>query len=124
MNTNLFHHQTIDSIKGFKICIYIGYCLHEVCIFGTKYSKMDQVKFFKGCLPQILLVPFLDTLSQFLHTNFSLYRWHIFHEECLFQMKHPGDVFLFFIEKSEICNFADDNTLYSCDRNLLRKSYI
>ena len=25
----------------------------------------------------------------------------------------------FFIEKSEICNFADDNTLYSCDRNLL-----
>ena len=27
---------------------------------------------------------------------------------------------LFFIEKSEICNFADDNTLYSCDRNLLR----
>ena len=26
----------------------------------------------------------------------------------------------FFIEKSEICNFADDHTLYSCDRNLLR----
>ena len=26
----------------------------------------------------------------------------------------------FFIEKSEICNFADDNSLYSCDRNLLR----
>ena len=30
-----------------------------------------------------------------------------------------NDVF-FFIEKSEICNFTDDNTLYSCDRNLLR----
>ena len=26
----------------------------------------------------------------------------------------------FFIEKSEICNFADGNTLYSCDINLLR----
>ena len=25
---------------------------------------MDQVKFFKGCLPQILLGPFLNTLSQ------------------------------------------------------------
>ena len=25
-----------------------------------------------------------------------------------------------YIEKSEICNFADGNTLYSCDRNLLR----
>ena len=29
-----------------------------------------------------------------------------------------NDIF-FFIEKSEICNFADGNTLYSCDRNLL-----
>ena len=25
---------------------------------------MDQVKFFKGCLPQILLDPYLNTLSQ------------------------------------------------------------
>ena len=30
-----------------------------------------------------------------------------------------NDIF-FFIGKSEICNFADDNTRYSCDRNLLR----
>ena len=30
-----------------------------------------------------------------------------------------NDIF-FFIEESEICNFADDNTLYLCDRNLLR----
>ena len=30
-----------------------------------------------------------------------------------------NDIF-FFIEKSEICNFADGNTLYSCDGNLLR----
>ena len=29
-----------------------------------------------------------------------------------------NDIFSF-IEKSEICNFSDDNTLYSCDRNLL-----
>ena len=34
------------------------YILH-----GTKYSRMDQVKFFKGCLPQVLLGPFLNTLS-------------------------------------------------------------
>ena len=48
-------------------------------INGTKYSRMDQVKFledslclgrpyrfksFKGCLPQISLGPFLNTLSQ------------------------------------------------------------
>ena len=30
-----------------------------------------------------------------------------------------NDIF-FFIEKSEIHNFADDNNLHSCDRNLLR----
>ena len=35
-------------------------------IFGTKYSRMDQVKFFKGYLPQILLGLFLDTLSHLL----------------------------------------------------------
>ena len=36
--------------------------------YGTKYSRMDQVKFvennlLKGCLTQILLGPFLNTLS-------------------------------------------------------------
>ena len=30
---------------------------------GTNYSRMDQVKFFKCCLPQISLGPFLNTLS-------------------------------------------------------------
>ena len=30
-----------------------------------------------------------------------------------------NDIF-FFIEKSEICNFVDDNTLYSCYKNLWR----
>ena len=32
-------------------------------IFGAKYSRMDQVKFKKGCLPQVLLGPFLNTLT-------------------------------------------------------------
>ena len=41
----------------------------EVCwlfgdgLFRTKYSRNGQVKFFKGRLPQILLGPFLNTLS-------------------------------------------------------------
>ena len=51
-------------------------------IYESKYSRMDQVKFvedslvedpfkfFKGCLPQILLGPFLNTLSHItLHKN-------------------------------------------------------
>ena len=36
---------------------------------GTKYSRMDQVKFFKGCLPQILLGPFLNIFSHMFHTD-------------------------------------------------------
>ena len=35
-------------------------------VFGTKYSRMDQVKFFKGCLSQISLSPFLNTLPHLL----------------------------------------------------------
>ena len=31
--------------------------------YGTKYSRMDQVKFSKGCLPQIIHGPFLNTSS-------------------------------------------------------------
>ena len=31
-------------------------------LIETKYSRMDQVKLFKGCLPQILLGPLLCTL--------------------------------------------------------------
>ena len=27
-------------------------------------------------------------------------------------------IYFFFITKSEVCNFADDNTLYSCNKNL------
>ena len=31
---------------------------------GAKYSRIDQVKLFKDCLPESLLGPFLKTLSQ------------------------------------------------------------
>ena len=65
----------------FKVCDYLllAACPEIACwkwysqkISGytiVKYSRMDQVrpyllKFFKGCLPQILLGPFLNTLSQ------------------------------------------------------------
>ena len=48
----------------------------KISTYGTKYSRMDQVKFFKGCLPQILLGPFLNILSHikllFTSLRFSL----------------------------------------------------
>ena len=36
----------------------------ENILKARTYSRMDQVKFFKGCLPQFLLGPFLNTLTQ------------------------------------------------------------
>ena len=39
-------------------------------IYGTKYSRMDQVKFSKGCLPQILLGTFLNTWILLIFRNF------------------------------------------------------
>ena len=33
-------------------------------LHGSRHSRIDQVKLFKGCLPQILLDPFLNTLSR------------------------------------------------------------
>ena len=32
-------------------------------VYRTKHLRMDQKNFFKGCLPQILLGPFLNNLS-------------------------------------------------------------
>ena len=36
--------------------------------FGTKYSRMEQVKFLKDCLPHVLLGLFLNTLSHLIVT--------------------------------------------------------
>ena len=46
----------------------VNKCLKEMCK-SNKQSRPYPLKFFKGCLPQILLGPFLNTLSQmFLNT--------------------------------------------------------
>ena len=42
-------------------------CLHSRILWGGPYL----FKFFKGCLPQILLAPFLSTLSHIFHQKNS-----------------------------------------------------
>ena len=37
----------------------------------SKYSRVDQIKYFKGCLQQILLGPLLNTLSQIRKDDFQ-----------------------------------------------------
>ena len=46
---------------------YVNYLFNNYILYETEYSRIDQVNFFKGCLPQILLGPFLNTLSHMLH---------------------------------------------------------
>ena len=61
-----------------------NYTFYDISVlFGAKYSRVDQVKFFKGYLQQILLGPLLNTLSHFLlslsgktYSNFPIY-FHI-----------------------------------------------
>ena len=57
---------------------YFRYSLKNLSpSFGTKSSRMDQVKVFKGCLPQISLGPFLNTLSPLLVLYKNLSDWSI-----------------------------------------------
>ena len=41
----------------------------EFSLYGTKYSRVDQVKFFKGYLPQTLLGPLLNTWAHIIFRN-------------------------------------------------------
>ena len=51
----------------------------NIHIYGTKYSRMDQVKIFNSCLPQILLGPFLNTLSHiYIRTTMFMFQLHFF----------------------------------------------
>ena len=62
---------------------------------GANYSRMDQIIFSKGCLPQILLGLFLNTLSQLLYfsanreiseSGFAFFTIPVFNQEMFFQM--------------------------------------
>ena len=42
---------------------YVKTDMKMMMIYGSMYSRMNQVNFFKGSLPQISLGPFLNTLT-------------------------------------------------------------
>ena len=58
------YHIQRDKIKNLNFLKLIGKPIQLTALNGAKHSRMDQVRFFKGCLPQIFLGPFLNTLSQ------------------------------------------------------------
>ena len=53
----------IFTFQAWKLAPYLHSNFFKIQFtYGTKYSRMEQVKFFKPCLPQISLDPFLNTL--------------------------------------------------------------
>ena len=73
------------------ICYYIIYNMtvpyqYQITIsYGTKYSRVDQVKFFKDCLPKILLGPLLNTVSHIFHIYLHIFG--ILHFRQVFNLK-------------------------------------
>ena len=59
---NMKHIHCTLFLKAFTNNSEITHCLAQYFAYETTYSRMDQVKFFKGCLPQILFGPFLSHL--------------------------------------------------------------
>ena len=45
-------------------------------LYGSRYSRIDQVNFFNGCLSQILIGPFLNSLTHML--VFLRQKWRSF----------------------------------------------
>ena len=76
-NHFIFHpFLSVEKARNFYVIARIMFVKLVFCIISTilcitslfwiKYSRMDQIKVFKGCLPHILLGPFLNTFSYLL----------------------------------------------------------
>ena len=50
-----------NYIRTLKKNLHYAYRFYKA--YKARYSRTEQVKFFKGCLPHILLGPFFNTLS-------------------------------------------------------------
>ena len=61
---NVYFHPTLITSKNSPDVAKLNSSrVYLWILFESKYSRLDQVKFFKGFLPQIWLDPFLNTLS-------------------------------------------------------------
>ena len=67
--------QNVDSLHkkagSTKLTELHGSGARYVKVFGTKYSRMVHINFFKGCLPQFFLGPFL-ILSPICNVNYPV----------------------------------------------------
>ena len=73
------YYLILDLMKLYvkRIKIYASYITtmeYHTNHIWARYLRMDQVKFFKGCLPQILFSPFLNT---FIYISLLIPPWSL-----------------------------------------------
>ena len=60
---------------------------------GSACGRTYSFKFFKGCLPQILLVPFLNTLPQMIYWVLKISALHALSLTTVFRFRQCSHVF-------------------------------
>ena len=83
MNVHVTCTTKLDGLHEFRYIFFLMSMKQELFrerkvltkMFWTKVFKSGQSKFFKGCLPQNLLGPLLNTLSHLVLTRWILDKW-------------------------------------------------
>ena len=97
--TLLFAEKQYFDLMHCTLILIFHACLQTT--HGSRYSRMNQVKYFKGCIPQILLAPFLNTLIH-IYFNFFFGNFSFVHLICLFL---NGFSLIFSLQNNKIINF-------------------
>ena len=94
-----FNSKTFQFNFATFLFTLAGKLFYTGSLYGTKYFRMDQINFFKSCLPQTFLGPFLNTLSH------------------IFGSSHPK----VFCKKGVLRNFAKFTGTHLCQSPFLIK---
>ena len=94
-----FNSKTFQFNFATFLFTLAGKLFYTGSLYGTKYFRMDQINFFKSCLPQTFLGPFLNTLSH------------------IFGSSHPK----VFCKKGVLRNFAKFTGTHLCQSLFLMK---